>query len=306
MFLLIYNQPTSSPYRIQADMLVDCISSCFNDDLVSSNTFTIFGDNNLTDVCWATITAHSDYSKAILEKVESLNLLPLVFEPTYMSGSILDIILTSTPEFFADGNLYSDHFAVFAWFSIHKPLSNLSSQTTPKFSASSFSTHCFNQNLSTHHYDLLSLPNSSFLQFSFDDYVAFWYQALMNGINASCLRKTNRKLEFPHFYSSHSIHMIKKLGTAVKNNYEPTYQTKLKDDIQNSIELDKTILIDSESPSSTRSCFKYLRSFSLYHLSNQMHWKHIKASTNNHIANLFNSYFSSVFQTSKATFLQIV
>ena len=66
MFLLIYNPPTSSPYRIQADSLIDCISSYFNDDLVSSNSFTILGDINLVDVCWATITAHSDYSKAIL------------------------------------------------------------------------------------------------------------------------------------------------------------------------------------------------------------------------------------------------
>ena len=308
MFLLIYNPPTNSPYRIQADSLIDCISSYFNDDLVSSNSFTILGDINLVDVCWATITAHSDYSKAILEKVESLNLLPLVFEPTYKSGSILDIILTSTPELFTvcvDESLYSDHFAVFAWFSLPKPLSNQSSQTTSKYSASSFSAHCFNQNLSSHYYDLLSFPNSSFLQFSFDDYVAFWYQVLMNAINASCHRKTNRRLEFPYFYSSHSIHMINKLRTAAKNNYEPTYQKKLNDDIQNSIELDKTILIDSLSPNSTRSCFKYLRSFSLNHLPNQMHWKHIKASTNIHIANLFNSYFSSVYQTSNSTFLPI-
>ena len=50
-----------SPYRIQANIPVDCISSYLNDDLVSSNSFTILGDNNLVDVCWATITAHSDY-----------------------------------------------------------------------------------------------------------------------------------------------------------------------------------------------------------------------------------------------------
>ena len=59
MFLLIYNPPTHSPYRIQADLLVDGISSYFNDELVSSNSFTILGDINLMNVCWATITAHS-------------------------------------------------------------------------------------------------------------------------------------------------------------------------------------------------------------------------------------------------------
>ena len=84
MFLLIYNPPTISPYRIQADVL-DCISSYFNDGLVSSNALTILGDILLVDVCWATTTEHSDYSRALLEKVESLKLLPLVFEPTYKS-----------------------------------------------------------------------------------------------------------------------------------------------------------------------------------------------------------------------------
>ena len=262
----------------------------------------------MVEVYWATITAHSDYSKAKLEKVESLNLLPLVFEPTYKSGSILDIILTSTPELFTvcvDDSLYSDHFAVFAWFSLLKPLANQNSQTTSNNSASSFSIHCSNQNLSSRFYDLLSFPNPNLLQFSFDDSFAFWYQVLMNANNASCHRKTNKRLEFPYFYYSHFIHMINKLSTAAKNNYEPTYQKKLKNDIQNSIELDKSFLIDSLSPNSTRTCFKYLRSLSLNHLPDQMHWKHIKASNNIHTANLFVSYSSSVYQTSNATFLPI-
>ena len=106
-------------------------------------------------------------------------------------------------------------------------------------------------------------------------------------------------------YLSFHISIPLTLRTAAKNNYEPTYQKKLKDDIQNSIELDKTIMIDSLSPNSTRSCFKYLRSFSPNLLPNQMHWKHIKAGTNIHIANVFNCYFSSVYQTSNSTFLSI-
>ena len=301
MFLLIYNPSKNSPYRVRSDLLIDCISSYYNDDLLLSNSFTILGDINLDDACWATSTAHSDYSKIILDKFESLNLLPIVFEPTYRSGSTLDIILTTNPELFTvfvDDKLYSDHFAVFAWFKLPMPLTSQSCQSTSKFSASSFSAQCFNQNLSTNYYDLLSLPNTSLNQVSADDYVSFWYQVLTNAINASCQRKTNRRQEFPYFYSSHSIHMINKLRTAEKNNYNPEFKKKLVDDIQNSIELDKTILIESLSPNSTRSCFKYLRSFSLNHLPNQMHWKHVKASTSIDIANLFNSYFSSVYQSS--------
>ena len=121
----------------------------------------------------------------------------------------------------------------------------------------------------------------------------------MNAVSASCHRKTNKTLEFPDSYSSHTIHLINKLHTDAKNNYEPTYQKELQDDIQNAIELDKTILIDSLLPNSTRSCFKYLRSFSPNHLLNQMHWKPIKASTNIHTTNLFN-YYSALY-TKQAT-----
>ena len=121
---------------------------------------------------------------------------------------------------------------------------------------------------------------------------------LMNAINASCHRKANRRLEFPYFYTSHIIHKIIRLCTAAENKYEPTYQKKLKDDIQ--------ISIDILSPNLTPSCFKYLRSFSLNHLPIQKHWKHIKASTNIRIANLFNSYFNSVYKTRNATLLPII
>ena len=85
------------------------------------------------------------------------------------------------------------------------------------------------------------------------------------------------------------------LNQHIRRSWRTTYK---------SIKLDKTILIESLSPNSTRSCFKY-RPFSVNHLPNQMHWKHIKTSTNIHIANLFNYYFSSVYQTSNSQFLPI-
>ena len=129
MFLLIYNPPTSSPCRSQADALVDI--------------------------------------HLLILKRRSC-----IFE---FSQSIIDIILTSTPDLVTicvEDSLYWNHFPVFAWFSLPMLLSNQRSETTSKYSASSFSTHCFNQKLSTGYYDL-NFPNSRFLQFSFDDYAAF-------------------------------------------------------------------------------------------------------------------------------------
>ena len=152
LFLLMYNPPSKSPYRIQADELSACITTChkhFQDQ--PTNSFTVLGDLNLEDVCWATITAKSDYSKALLAVAESLNLCPLVFESTHISGNTLDIILSTSPELFTvfvDGNLYSDHYPVFALFTIPSPLTEPTTEVISNFSMSSFSKTHFNESLS--------------------------------------------------------------------------------------------------------------------------------------------------------------
>ena len=90
--------------------------------------------------------------------------------------------------------------------------------------------------------------------------------------------------------------MINKLPTAEKCNYTNGTIERLKQEISLPVELDKTVLLENLSPVSTRSCFKFLRSFSSNRLPNQMNWKTLKAITSNEIANLFNRYFSCVFQ----------
>ena len=69
---------------------------------------------------------------------------------------------------------------------------------------------------------------------------------------------------------------------------------------------DRTFLRDGKlSPLSTRTCFKYLRSFSSNLLLNQMHWQNLSAKSSKTIANLFNSFFSSIYGTSLSTSLPI-
>ena len=118
LFLLIYNPPSTSPYRIEANLLTDWISSCYAQfEINYLRFFSILGDFNLNDVCWATVTGQSDYSKNLFVQSQSTNLNPFVFEPTHKSGSTLDITLTSHSELFnvyVDSHLYSDHYHVFA------------------------------------------------------------------------------------------------------------------------------------------------------------------------------------------------
>ena len=100
LFLLMYNPPSKTPYRIQADELSACLTTChkyFQDQ--PTNSFTVLGDLNLEDVCWATITAESDCSNALLPVVACPNLCPLVGESMHVSGKTLDIILSTIPNF---------------------------------------------------------------------------------------------------------------------------------------------------------------------------------------------------------------
>ena len=293
---------SKSPYRIQADELSACITTChkhFQDQ--PTNSFTVLGDLNLEDVCWATITAKSDYSKALLAVAESLNLCPLVFESTHILGNTLDIILSTSPELFTlfvDGNLYSDHYAVFALFTIPSPLTEPTTQVISNFSMSSFSKTHFNESLSPNFYTLLSCPNSDMYSTTLEEFFELWHRTIFDACVQSCSLKTSRRMQFPYYYSSYTIHLLNKLRTAVKNNYNFEYISKLREDANQSIELDKTLLIDSLSPHSTRTCFKYLRSFSSNLLPNQMHWQNLSANSSKTIANLFNSFFCSIYGTS--------
>ena len=131
-----------------------------------------------------------------------------------------------------------------------------------------------------------------------EEYFSLWQQTVMYALNMSCTIKTTRRSQYQFSCSSHSIHLINKLRTAEKCNYRNGTIERLKQDISLSVELDKTVLLENLSPVSTRSCTKFLRSFSSNRLPNQMNWNSLKANTSNEIANLFNSYFSSVFQKS--------
>ena len=138
-----------------------------------------------------------------------------------------------------------------------------------------------------------------------EEYFELWHRTIFDACVQSCSLKTSRRMQFPYYYSSYTIHLLNKLRTAVKNNYNLEYISKLREDANQSIELDKTLLIDSLYPHSTRTCFKYLRSFSSNLLPNQMHWQNLSANSSKTIANLFNSFFCSIYGTSLSTSLPI-
>ena len=70
-------------------------------------------DFNMPDICWTSFSGRSVHSNLFLSTIEELDLLPLVYEPSHLSGNTLDLILSYHTEFltvFLDNKLFSDDF----------------------------------------------------------------------------------------------------------------------------------------------------------------------------------------------------
>ena len=298
IFLLIYNPPASSQFRIPAKMLTDSIRY-FNSKLINGSSYTILGDLNLPDICWASSDGGCDYSKLFLEVIEDHSLMPLIYEPTHSSGNTLDIILTSHTELFTafvNEVLYSDHFPLFAFFTIPEAAPTvIGNFMKSSLSKSSFSHSIFNSNISPCFTKLIVEQNSCYCISTTNDYVDSLYAQINHAILLSCAHKTIRRQQLPYNYSLHTVYLLNKHHSISKRTANTNPFASIQQDLNNSIELDKTCLLESLRPNSTRDCFKYLRSFTKRKLPNQMHWMNRKASISIEIAILLNDYFCSVF-----------
>ena len=171
LFLLMYNPPSKTPYRIQADELSACLTTChkhFQDQ--PTNSFTVLGDLNLEDVCW---------------ELSLPNLIVLM--PYYLLWRVLICahlclnlcmyreklwILFCPPfrTFYVDGNLYSGHYPLFALFTIPSTLTEPNTQVVSNFSMSSLSKTHFNESLPPSLYTLFTCPNSDMLSTTLEGY----------------------------------------------------------------------------------------------------------------------------------------
>ena len=162
-------------------------------------------------------------------------------------------------------------------------------------SKSSFSHSIFNSNISPCFSKLIVEQNLCYSISSTNDYVDSWYAQINHAILLSCAHKTKRRQQLPYYYSSHTVHLLNKHHSISKRIANTNHLASIQQDLNNSIELDKTCLLESLRPNSTRDCFKYLRSFTKRKLPNQMYWMIRKASTSIEIAILLNDHFCSVF-----------
>ena len=134
-----------------------------------------------------------------------------------MSGFSLDVVLASNSELlivYVDSRLHSDHYPYFALLNFSVCSSESATNLTNKYSLSAFSSTHFTIRLSTGFNKLMALMICSCSEMYIEEYSSVLQQTLMDALNMPCKNETTRQLQFPYFYSSHAVHLIKKFRIA--------------------------------------------------------------------------------------------
>ena len=126
-------------------------------------------------------------------------------------------------------------------------------------------------------------------------------QNFYDEINFCCLafipRKTRRRREAPFYFSSHSIHVENVLNKARRRQKDSTIIEKLEKNLADSLELDKTVYLNSFAVLTLTEVFQNIKSFRrIYDLPTKMKFAGNSISGSLKIANAFNQHFAYVFK----------
>ena len=180
-----------------------------------------------------------------------------------------------------------------------RPLSNFRSLhvssdncSTPDVSEQMYSKKSFNmENFSC----LLEPLYTKLFSNSQSDFLSFFDVSVKAALDDSCPKKSKRRLGFPYYYFSHSIHLANKLRTLRRKKFSIlSYMTRLESDFITSVVLDKEVLFQNFSLS---CAFKFLNQFKKSPINaNNLHWGRKQAVCDVSISDFFNKNYASVFR----------
>ena len=218
--------------------------------------------------------------------------------PTHKAGNTLDNIMLENinqfDDFLVDSDrLLSDHYPIL--FNCLIPNSLLKS--TPLASSYSFNSA---EQISSF---IDSWSNFTFTDFPSSATVDSFYSHLNSIIPLTFSRKTKKRLNNPFYYSFHSMHFLNIKETAqrkcIKN---PSARNLLKlerakEDFSISVELDKICFFSGSITQNTSDVFSLLNSLKNQYLPSSMKYNSVLLTNDLNIANSFNEFFSSTFNT---------
>ena len=290
LFICIYNAPRSSSERVSWHYLTDHLKPF----LIQYPCRTIItGDFNQPSTDWHLLSSPDHSFSYFLDVMIDFNFQQFVLYPTHSSGNTLDLVFCNNDDVrFPTRSIFpvtfSDHFAVA--FNLHVNREQNESSTAAVYTIPTDSFQFMDCLFSSSLFSVSTLIIDS-------NYLAVWFDGFWSIVLPFFSRKRAKRTACPTFYTSHTMHLMNKLQTAIKA--QKPYVTSLKEELKESIELDTIVYINSFTDRNTglSSCFKLLRNLKgSANIPSVMHCDGIDVSGKFIIAAKFNSMFASSFE----------
>ena len=288
--IYVYNPPHDSPYCLKVELvdayIHDFISSAhektLKNDLDIINVL-IVGDVNLLGIDWSLLSSNNAYEKTFCQVFRKFGFCSLIEDKNVKS----DCFLANFPDaiYFARiHSTFSDHPMVSA------EVIFLSSQVEKSKSVYSFRKADLPKIAERFSYfDASAGDINHTLQFFYDE------------INFCCMafipRKIRRPREAPFYFSSHSIHAESVLNTARGRQKDNTIIERIEKNLADSLELDKTVYLNSFVGLTLTEVFQNIKSFRRNpDLPTKMKFAGNSNCGSLKISNAFIQHFASVFK----------
>ena len=296
-FVNVYIPPASSRYSIEISTIANCFSQYNNlfsfaySRGIANYSYFFLGDYSFPGIDCTTLTAKSTVERQFLDIVNDFGLNQFINMPTQSRGNILDLVLSTvdTLSYAVLDAPFTDHKFICFQVALHSRSTSAMVCAKSSFNALNFNTEL------TQFYLFLSSDPSLHL-----DYYQSWYDYFYTALSKSLKVKRKKQLDVPFFFSSHTMHLLNKRDTITRKLSEvfstklDFQRLKLNEDIDTSIELGRFSLVEQLNLKNTKHCYRLLRSLK----SSSMFFGSIKAGSSFEKAQLFNTFFSSVFKTS--------
>ena len=252
----------------------------------------VCGDFNLPNVTWESYAAKE--TDVFLSQMIAKEFDQLIREPTHRKGNILDLVFANYENVLFKPPLstnFSDHLAVQFLLPV-----------------------CTEPQKNMRQINKLCLPFQSYLPlaeiieqnifsvfFALDDegYIDYGLTEFDNILSPWMKNKRRKRLLYPPYYTSHSMHLLNCVETKRRQKASPVTIKALEIECEKSIELDTIFFVDTfiHHYSSMYSCFELIRHLKSNDLPSRILQNGIEKTCEGEIATIFNQYFASVYQS---------
>lgn len=273
------------------------------------DTVVILGDFNAPDICWSSLTGSDSNSNALCDFVVAKDLEQLVTFPTHCGRNILDLLFCSSPGFILNIHnttsslLSSDHLPIFFELDVSVRLHTRRKSCTWMYSYKKTDFEGLNSFLLD--YDFSPLLNSTDIEFSW----SFFRAVMLTAISMFTPMVKLKSADLPSWFtpsirhSLHKVHSLRKRFRLQPSHFNMLRLTSaeclLQLDMHEARVRYEKRLVENFASRKDPGLFRYIRSLSgKSAIPSVVHSNSCEATSPLSIANLFNQYFHSVYNTS--------